>query len=231
MADKLHPAVGRTGRFLFPVVKIPVNLFKEFVTYNVGGPVAAARIGHAYWKGVETLEPAAREAIIRQLVKGSAGGAAILWGYYNKDQVHDFFASVPPWFEHTPIAMAIHEGSIIKGLEEQGTGKKYRPTEAFKDATKMAKYDIPFAYTVKGLTDALDPSNPHGWSDYLYGMIQGTVVPQAVSWTAKELDKPTPFSIFDKTTYRPPTNVVEAVTQGIPGLRQDIPEYHSKRKH
>ena len=170
MLDKTHPSAGRTARFLAPVVRIPVNLFKELVTYHAGAPVAAAKIGRAYWKGVETLEPAAREAIIRQLVKGSVGGAGLLWGYYNRDKAHDFFASVPPGFEHTPIAMAIHEGSIIKGLEEQGQGTKYRPTEAWKEASRMAKYDIPFAYTLTGLTDVV--SDHDGGRMYIYGRIQ-----------------------------------------------------------
>jgi hypothetical protein len=153
------------------------------------------------------------------------GGAGLLWGYFNRDKAHDFFASVPTFFQHTPIAMAIHEGSLIKRLEEQGTGTYYKPSEAQKEAAFAAKSSIPFMYT---LTDAMDAiTKPGGAEKWFYNMIHSTVVPQVSSWTAKELDKPTPFS-FDKTTYRPPRNIVEAVTQGIPGLRQNIPEYHGK---
>jgi len=222
MLDKASPAGGRVARFMFPVVKIPVNLFKELVTYNVGAPYAAAKIGHAYWKGVETLEPAAREAIIRQLVKGSVGGAGLLWGYYNRDKVRDFFANSPPGFQHTPIAMAIHEGSIISELSE-GNNKQGR-----KDLQNMARYDIPFMYTVTGLADALNARDPNGWKKYLHGMIQGSTVPQISSWTAKELDKPTPFNPLDKPAYRAPRNITEAVTQGIPGLRENVPIKHYK---
>jgi len=36
-------------------VKIPVNLFKELVTYHAGAPVGATKIGMAYWKGIESM--------------------------------------------------------------------------------------------------------------------------------------------------------------------------------
>jgi hypothetical protein len=221
--EKSSPAAGRVARFVFPVVKIPVNLFKELVTYHTGAPIAATRIGMAYWKGIGSLEPAYREAIIRQFAKGSVGGAALIYGYANRDNVRDFFKSVPSWFEHTPVAMAIHEGSLIADLQDQGTGTKFRPTQAWKDTSRFSKNSIPFAYTVTGLTNALDPTNPNGWRDYLYGMLQGSVVPQAASWTAKEMDKPTPFNPLDKPNFRPPQNIRQAITQGIPGMREEVP--------
>lgn len=223
MLDKASPAAGRTARFLAPVVKIPVNLFKELVTYHTGSAVGATKIGMAYWKGIETLDAPYKEAIIRQFTKGNIGGAALIFGYANRDKVRDFFKSMPSWFEHTPIAMAIHEGSLIGDLQAQGTGTKFRPTQAWKDTSYFAKTSIPFAYTVTGMTDALDASDPHGWQKYLYGMIEGSTVPQAASWTAKEMDKPTPFNPMDKPAYRPPQGPWQAIEQGIPGLRQNVP--------
>jgi hypothetical protein len=54
-------------------------------------------------------------------------------------------------------------------------------------------------------------------------MLQGSVVPQAASWTAKEMDKPTPFNPLDRPNFRPPQNIRQAITQGIPGMREEIP--------
>jgi hypothetical protein len=145
MLDKQVPVAGRTARFLFPVVKIPVNLFKELVTYHAGAPVAATKIGMAYWKGVETLPPIQREAIIRQFTKGSIGGAALLWGYFNSDKVRKFFDNAPQWFGHTPMAMVLNEGSYLKKLQGTDPEKK----EGAKELAYMAKTDIPFMYSVK----------------------------------------------------------------------------------
>src|SRR5207248_10643042 len=160
---------------------------------------------------VQTLPAPEREAIIRQLVKGSVGGAALLWAFYNRDKVRDFFHNAPSYFEHTPIAMAFQEGSIIADIVAGRKG-------AVSDLQKMGRYDIPFTYTITDLAGALDPKNPNGWRDYLYSLLLSTAVPQAVSWTAKELDKPTPFDQFERPPYRVPQNIPQAIEQGVPGL-------------
>ncbi len=222
LLDRQIPAAGRVARFLFPVVKIPVNLFKELVNLHVGAPVGAARVGMAYWKGVETLPVLQREAIIRQLTKGSIGGAGLLWGYYNSDKVRSFFDHVPEWFNHTPMAMILNEGSYLKKLEQGGEQAK----EGKKELAYMAKTDIPFMYTIKDIGDALDTHNSSALLRWINNMTQSTVVPQILTQTAKQMDKPGTFpsNFGERPTYRPAANPVEAIMAGIPGLRQTVPE-------
>ncbi len=226
MLDRQSPVAGRAARFLFPVVKIPVNLFKELVNLHVGAPVGAARVGMAYWKGVETLPVAQREAIIRQLTKGSIGGAGLLWGYYNSDKVRNFFDHVPTWFNHTPMAMILNEGSYLKKLEQGGEQSK----EGKKELAYMAKTDIPFMYTIKDIGDALDTHNSHALLNWINNMTQSTVVPQILTQTAKQMDKPGSFpsNIGERPKFRPASNPIEAVKAGIPGLRQSVPEAKPK---
>jgi len=186
MLERQSPAAGRVARFLFPVVKIPVNLFKEVVNYHVGAPVAAARIGAAYMKGIETLPVLQREAIVRQLTKGSVGGAALLWGYFNSDKVRHFFDNAPQWFNHTPIAMVLNEGSYLKKLQGTDPEKK----EGAKELAYMAKTDIPFMYSVTDVSKALDAHQSNAFLGWINNMVQSTVVPQVSTQVAKTLDLP-----------------------------------------
>jgi len=223
--EKASPAAGRVARFLFPVVKIPTNIFKEFVGLHVGAPVAATRIGMAYWKGVETLAPLQREAIIRQLVKGSIGGAGLLWAYYNHDKVQAFFKAVPTWFQHTPMAMVMNEGSYLWDLQH---GTKAEVKDATSELKYMAKSGIPFMYTVSDAVDALNAHDSTALLKWVNNMTQSTVVPQLSTQIAKNMDKPGTFpaSMANRPTYRVARNPVEAVKLGIPGLRTTVPAHN-----
>ena len=225
--ERQHPTAGRVSRFLFPVVKIPVNLFKELVTYHAGAPVGAAKIGMAYWKGIESMPALEREAIIRQFVKGSVGGAALLWGYYNSDKVKKFFANAPQWFHHTPIAMVLNEGSYLKKLEGNDPEKK----EGAKELKYMAKTAIPFAYTITDAAEMLGQHTSESVLKWIHNMTQSTVVPQLVTQVAKATDKPGTFpsNLGQKPTYRKPKDTAEAIKLGIPGLRQTVPPYAPKK--
>jgi hypothetical protein len=221
MLDRQSPITGRVSRFLFPVVKIPVNLFKELVNLHVGSPMAAAKIGKAYWNGIESAPALEREAMVRQLAKGSIGGAGLLWGYYNSDKVQKFFKSIPPWFQHTPFAMILNEGSHLKQLQQGGKEAQ----EGGKELRYMAKTDIPFMYTVTDIGDAINAHDSRPILHWINNMTKSTVVPQAVSQTANYMDKPGTFpsNIAERPTFRIPRNPIEAVKSGIPGLRQQVP--------
>jgi hypothetical protein len=224
------PYAGRAGRFFAPVVKIPVNLFKELVNLNVGAPVGAVRIGHAYWRGIETLPLEQREAIIRQLVKGSIGSAAWLWGYYNRKKIRDFFERMPPYFAHTPIAMIMKESSNIGAMVE-GTPEESK--QGWKDLVHQAKTDIPFVWTLKDAFDALDSHSSKPAKQWLYNMTRSTVVPQLVQKVATYKDRPGTFPtniVTEKPIYRRPESLAESIMVGIPGLRERVSETPLRRK-
>lgn len=218
IASRVFLAMGRPGKFLFPVTKVPINLAKEIFNYHVGIPVGLTRAAGAYIKGIETFPALQREAIIRQMAKGSVGGAALLYGYFGNDKVHDFITKGPRWLQHTPFAIAVKEGSLIRELY-QGNARKGR-----EELVHLGKESIPFAYTITDMSKILDPRNTNGIRDYVYAMTAGTVVPQAVAWTAKELDKPTPFHPLQEPVYRKPVTFPQAIEQHIPGLRQNVPK-------
>ncbi len=217
IASRVFNAMGRPGKFLFPVTKVPINLAKEIFNYHVGIPVGMTRAAGAYIKGIDTFPALQREAIIRQMAKGSVGGAALLYGYFGNDKVHDFITKGPRWLQHTPFAIAVKEGSLIRELT-QGNARKGR-----EELVHLGKESIPFAYTITDMSKILDPRNTNGIRDYVYAMAAGTVVPQAVAWTAKELDKPTPFHPLQQPVYRKPVTFPQAIEQNIPGLRRNVP--------
>lgn len=224
IASRVFGAMGRPGKFLFPVTKVPINLAKEIFNYHVGIPVGLTKAAAAYIRGVETLAPLEREAIIRQITKGSVGGAALLYGYFGNDQVHDFITKGPSWLQHTPFAIAVKEGSAIRELT-QGNAK-----EGYHELAYLAKTSIPFAYTITDMSKMLDPNNPNGFRDYIYSMAASTVVPQGVAWTAKELDKPIPFNPLQESARRSPQTLPEAIEQNVPGLRQQVPPYSPRAR-
>jgi len=226
VASRIFGAMGRPGRFLFPVTKVPVNIAKEIFNYHAGIPVGLVKTAGAYIRGIDTLPILEREAIIRQMAKGSVGGAALLYGYFGNDKIHDFITHGPRWLQHTPFAIAVKEGSLIHDMIEGNSGSRKRGRQG---VVNLARESIPFAYTITDMSKILDPHNPYGFRDYINSMVTGTAVPQAVQWTAKELDKPTPFNPLQETTYRKPKNPWQAIEEGIPGLRKNVPKakiYH-----
>jgi len=223
------PVAGRVGRFFAPVVRIPVNIFKELMTLNVGAPVGLARAAEAYRQGIETIPVEQREAIIRQMVKGSVGGAAWLWAYYNRDKVRKFFDTMPRYFQHTPVAMTMNEaaniGMMVKGTPaEQKTG--------YQNLIFQAKTDVPFVWTLKDAADALDSHSSKPFQRWLYNMTRSTVEPQLVQQVAKYSDLPGNYPlniITEKPTPRYPQGLAETLMVGVPGLRQQVSQVPARQ--
>jgi len=216
------PVAGRVGRFFAPVVRIPVNIFKELMTLNVGAPVGLARAAEAYRQGIETIPVEQREAIIRQMVKGSVGGAAWLWAYYNRDKVRKFFDTMPRYFQHTPVAMTMNEAANI-GMMVNGTPAEQKT--GYQNLIFQAKTDVPFVWTLKDAADALDSHSSKPFQRWLYNMTRSTVEPQLVQQVAKYSDLPGNYPlniITEKPTPRYPQGLAETLMVGVPGLRQQV---------
>jgi hypothetical protein len=175
----------------------------------------------AYWKGIETLAPLEREAIIKQLAKGSVGGAALLYGYFDSERVDKFFKSMPRWFGHVPIAMAIREGGYLKRM---GSPNEDIQKQGTKDFKFFAKESIPFMYSLTDITDALDTHDSGALLKWIHNMTTSTVDPQLLQQIAKAKDKPGSFpsNYTERPTYRKPESMLDAIKVGIPGLREQV---------
>lgn len=69
-----------TSDLLLPVKKVPANIIGRTTTYVTGVPAGLLKVRKMYAEGIETFSPEEKAAVIRQLKKGSIGGAIIVTG-------------------------------------------------------------------------------------------------------------------------------------------------------
>jgi hypothetical protein len=251
-APNLGPAIARIGRFLVPIVKIPTNIVGEVATGIHGVATGGSRAAVAYLKGIDSLPPAQADSIMRQLKKGSIGNALILTGYYTANNIGGFYhdqdkrtpedvqpgryrignVDLPASAGHSTGAMLLNIGATVKRVQDERIKKSEAATKGLSQGILAAggglAHEIPFVPAATGITDAL--GSPHGFEKYVNGMIQSTTVPALSSHIAKILDTPgsLPSNILQEPVKRKPTNPLEAVKMGIPGLRQTVPERKEK---
>lgn len=253
-APNLGPAVARIGRFLVPIVKIPTNIVGEVATGIHGVPVGGTRAAVAYLKGIDSLPPPQADSIMRQLKKGSVGGALILTGYYTADNIGGFYhdkdkrtkadvqpgryrignVDLPASAGHSTGAMLLNIGATVKRVQDERINKS-EPTKKGLGQGVLAAgsglaHEIPFVPAATGITEAIGSKD--GFQRYINSMIQSTTVPALSSHIAKILDTPgsLPSNLLQEPVKRKPTNPVEAVKMGVPGLRQTVPEREEKKK-
>jgi hypothetical protein len=248
----LGPAVSRIGKFLVPIVKVPTNIVGEVATGVHGTAVGGARTAVAYLKGIDTLPPAQADSIMRQLKKGLIGNALILTGYYTAENIGGFYhdkdkraagdvqpgryrvgnVDIPASAGHSTGAMLLNIGATVKRVQDERVKKSAPGTKGLAEGVRAAgaglAHEIPFVPAVTGITDAL--GSPNGFEKYVNGMIQSTTVPALSSHIAKILDTPgsLPSNLLQEPVKRRPTNPIEAIKMGIPGLRQTVPERSEK---
>jgi hypothetical protein len=231
--------LATAARTEMPVMKAPTNVVAEASQYIGGILTGPAKAAWAYAHGIEDLRPVERDAIIREISKGSVG-AAIMALYYFK-----------------------HENVEFGGYYEQG--EKRKPTDVKADALRVYGTDIPkqlihhpmfqaaqFAATTakvsgsklhkkdadpQGLASALGaaavglidqvpiignlPKDIHSLStpglrdNFLAKKTANVLVPGVVQWVARKAD----------VTQQPraPTGLKQNIEANIPILRERVP--------
>lgn len=233
-------------RAMFPIVKIPLNYVRETGDYIAGVPVATTKIITGYAKGIDTLKPVEKTAILRQLAKGSVGAAAMtlgfclpqnFGGYYEKgeDRKQDepkaggakvFGHDVPRLLLHNPLFEAIHIGATIRRVADARTSKKQPDPNGLGTGMLAAGLglidEVPFVDNSKTIDKLMDP---HERESALGALIASKTIPGAVQWSARQLDRND-----DGPITRHPKGFGENLMAAIPGLRQDVPEFSTSHQ-
>lgn len=229
-------AVATGMRLLLPIVKVPTNIVAEAAEYAVGSITGSIETAKAYRSGIEKLTPEQADKIARQLKKGSLGAAALLIGYYNRNNFGGFYQQgekrrkddIKPGeaiiggqkigrsLIHSSLMETIQLGATIGRIEDSKVkGKNPEIHEAIGEATLGLLEELPFVRTPIELGKLFDKKE----RAYTEGeLVKGLVVPQALSQTATLLDRDPQGNPIS----RKPKTILEHVETGIPGLREDV---------
>lgn len=233
-------------RIMTPIVRVPSNIVAEIFQNVTGTITGSARLGRAYAKGIETLKPEEADLIMRELKKGSIGGAAMLLGFllpnvwgglYERGekrkktdikpgqaripgvQVPTFIGGpdIPKWAMHYPLAEVAQTGATISRIA-------YDPKGGVPKAAAAAVLGIaemnPLVNEVLAANRAFDPKQQ---GVYFGDIVGGIAVPQLVQWTAKQLDT----DLKGKTVDRKAKTFVQQLKTKVPGLREQVPSKQS----
>ena len=178
----------------------------------------------------------------------------ILTGYYAAENIGGFYhdqdkrskedvqpgryrvgsVDLPASAGHSTGAMLLNIGATVKRVQNEQVRKTESTKKGLGEGVRAAgaglAHEIPFVPAATGIIDAI--GSKHGFEKYINGMVQGTTTPALSSHIARILDTPgsLPSNILEEPVKRKPTNPVEAVKMGIPGLRQTVPERKEKSK-
>lgn len=152
----------KLGKFvsdlLLPVKKVPTNIIGRTVTYVTGLPVGITKVAKMYSEGIGTFKPEEKSAVMKQLKKGSLGGALIVSGVImgakntglytqnnpdkkrykqNKSGQLNFLGfDLPHQLQHSPIMMAL----LTAGTFGMAYNNYYKNID--KETGKIPKHNL-----------------------------------------------------------------------------------------
>ncbi len=162
--------VGKFGRALLPVVKVPSNYVANTVNAVIGVPRAVMEVlYHKLTKGIEAMEPAEADAVLRHAKQGSVGLAMLLYGFLNPQTVGGYHTTgekrdeedvhhgtfkvggweVPHLLAHHPMLEAMQFGAttrrVLDGMNRAGREPLkvpvYKGYSPARKAAAMAKFE------------------------------------------------------------------------------------------
>jgi hypothetical protein len=251
--EQVDKETGKTnplGTFLatalrvdMPIMKAPTNIVLEASEYIGGLLTGGSRAAWNYAHGLEGLKPIERDAIIRQIAKGSVGAAIMALYYFKSNQV-DFGGFYEPGEKRKPSdvpvgAARVGAVNIPKNLlhnpmiyAAQFAASAAHVAKA-KHADDAAGYASALGAAAIGLIDEVPvignlPKDIHALSDpnlrdqFLDKKIAGAAIPGIVQWIAKQTDP---------AEKRYPKGLGESLEANLPGLRQSVPTTKRKKGH
>lgn len=225
---------------IFPIVKVPTNVVAETLQYALGSVTGSTRLGLALARGVKTLSQDDADLIMRELKKGSIGGAMMVAGYLLPNLFGGYYQSndrhmaghpkwgtmqlgdwnVPTFLLHNPLLETLQIGATIRhvsdsklrvhDLKPQGIGAGI--TAALLGVIE----EVPFVNEMTRMESLL---NPMERGKFLYQFVRDLSIPLGVQWAAKQLDTDS----SGNTKLRNPEGFWETLESGLPGLREDVP--------
>lgn len=247
VGGKVAQAVGKT---LLPIVKIPTNIVAEAFQYATGAVTGSARLAAAMKRGVDTLKPEEADLIMRELKKGSLGGAVMLLGflapqviggYYQQGQkrrdsdvkpggVRLYGANIPPMLLHNPAVEMLQVGATVRRVADSKLRKKDRSAQGIPAGVMAAGLgliqEVPF---VNETTQISKVFNPNERTQFFGELARSRTEPQVMQWLAQQGDKRganMPEALLPwkgEVRARKPDNFKDEMKMGIPGLRKTVP--------
>lgn len=245
-----NKVIQATAKTLFPIVKIPTNIVAEALQYATGTITGSTRMAMAFRRGVETLKPEEADLIMRELKKGSLGGAVMLLGYLAPQVIGGFYQhgmkrrdddvkaghvklyghDIPPFLLHAPLIEMLQVGATTRRvadskLRNRDTGPQGTTTGVTAAALGLLD-EVPFVRDTAALSKMF---NPYERENYFGELARSRTEPQLIQWLAQQTDKSVPFSPSEGARQRKPESLGEEMKVGIPGLRQQVPLKEKKR--
>lgn len=230
--------VGAGLKVALPVVHIPSNIVAEVGEYAFGTVLGSVKAARAWKLGVDSLKPAEAETIMRQLKKGSIGGAALLMGYFapqvfggfrQRDEkrkpgelqpmeVQTPVGAAPSWTQHNPLLEVFQVGATARKVQDSfRKGETKGLGEGAIESLLGLAEEAPFVRETTEVDKLLNPKTRGYW----FGeFMKSLAIPQAVTWLAGNLDR----NAEGEAVKRKPGSTLEHIATGIPGARQSVPE-------
>jgi hypothetical protein len=182
---------------------------------------------------------------MRELKKGSVGGAALLLGYLNAEniggyyqpgqkrakedvkfgQIRMFGLNIPTYLIHNPLLEQLQIGATIRRVADSKLRKKDQETQGIPAGIMAGALgvteEVPFVRETIGELPKL--FDPHRRADFVGELTKSLAVPQVVEWTARQMDKRD-----GEVVKRKAETILQHIETGIPGLRQTVPERQPK---
>lgn len=225
------------GETALPIVRVPTNIVIETFQHAFGSLSGSVQLARAYAKGIDSLPPEQADSIMRQLKKGSMGLAMMAAGFYFSNKLGGYYQhgehrdendvpvggvrvagyDVPSYLVHNPLLGALQIGATFRRVWESQTRDGERgPIVGASRAILGLVEEVPF---VRETTQLGELTGPH--PEHAFGReVQSLAIPQALSWTASQLDR----DATGKQIRRSPNGVWEYVQSGIPVLRERLPQ-------
>ena len=238
-----NKAIQSAAKTILPIVKIPTNIVAEAFQYATGAVTGSARLANAFRRGVETLKPEEADLIMRELKKGSLGGAVMLLGFLASQSVGGFYQpgqkrdesdvkpgtirvfgkDIPQYLLHNPLMEQLQVGSTMARVAGSKLHKRDEDTQglsagALASAIGLVE-EVPFLTAAAQLHKLFTPNER---MDYLGELARSRAEPQFVQWTAQQMDREK-FLPPSEVRSRKPETFSEEMEMGIPGLRENVP--------
>ena len=232
---KAGAIISAASQTVLPIVKVPTNIVRRTIQYSPIGLMKGAWdsfLGEKF----EDLTPHQKDAIMRNLKRGSIGTAIAGLGFYRGMNDDDQKSKTPSlqqqsfwerYLLHHPVFESYRLSYII-GKNYTAYVNKLRSnpfTAAAWEGAKELSDEVPFINLPADAWKSL--SSPSGWGRLAGEEIRGMVAPPDVQKIARYGFPGIYKGDVDESgtpVIRTPKGFVDAVKAGFPGLRKSIPE-------
>lgn len=240
-----HPTGGKATaavlNLLFPFMKVPTNMVSERITYIAGVPIGAIKFARAFMKGFDKLTPEQADDIMRNFKKGSIGAGLMIYAWYNADSFGGLHTDnkrtpegelkpgeigtlngthIPVWILESPVYAPLQYAATMKKLVDRyNAGSKDNPyLEAGYASTLGLLEGLPLIDQQIRVVRAL--GSPKERDYFINELIKSSLEPALVQKIAQWTDRDENGNLIE----RKPSNFIESLESGVPGLREQVPK-------